>query len=59
MTQVIILYIFKVQEEEEDSGQYLKMAHQQTKVEEAQAEAQAEAQEEAQEEEELLHVTFQ
>jgi hypothetical protein len=60
MIQVVILYIFKVQVEE-DSGQYLKTAHQQTKVEEKQ---EAEVQEEeAQEVEaqvvELLHVTFQ
>jgi hypothetical protein len=63
MIQVIIYYIFKVQAEE-DSGQYLKTAHQQTKEVEKQEAEEAEAEEEAQEveaqaEEELLHVTFQ
>jgi hypothetical protein len=48
----------------EDSGQYLKTAHQQTKAEETQ-EAEAEAEEEEEQEEEaqaeveaLLHVKF-
>jgi hypothetical protein len=60
MIQVVILYIFRVQVEE-DSGQYLKTAHQQTKEEEKQeAEEEEEAElEEAQEAVELLHVTFQ
>jgi hypothetical protein len=59
MMQVVIYYIFKVQAEE-DSDQYLKTAHQQTKAEETQAVEAREAElEEAQEEEELLHVTFQ
>jgi hypothetical protein len=61
MMQVVILYIFKVQVQVEDSGQYLKTAHQQTKAEETQVvEAREVELEEAQEEEEeLLHVTFQ
>jgi hypothetical protein len=62
MIQVIILYILQDQAEEEDSGQYLKTAHQQTKEEEkqeAEAEAEAEAEEEEKEVVELLHVKFQ
>jgi hypothetical protein len=63
MIQVVILYIFRVQVQVEDSGQYLKTAHQQTKEEETQ-EAEAEEEEEAQEVVEkevveLLHVIFQ
>jgi hypothetical protein len=61
MIQVVILYIFKVQVEE-DSGQYLKTAHQQTKEEEKQeAEAEEEEAQEVVEKEvvELLHAIFQ
>jgi hypothetical protein len=60
MIQVVILYIFRVQVQVEDSGQYLKTAHQQTKEEETQEAEEEEAQEVVEKEVvELLHVIFQ